>query len=119
VYFGPVADVVQQFTFANGLLPAFPTSSTPQIFAYPGAAMSVSASGTNNGIVWAIQKSGTSPGTLHAFSAGNLSNELYNSNQAGSRDTLDVAAKFSLPLVINGKVYVVSESHMTIFGLLP
>jgi hypothetical protein len=41
------------------------------------------------------------------------------SNQAGSRDTLDFAAKFSLPLVVNGKVFVASTSQLTVYGLLP
>jgi len=119
VYFGPVADVVQQFTFNNGLLTTFPTSTTPQIFAYPGAALSVSANGTSDGIIWAVRKSGASPGTLHAYSANNLAVELYNSNQAGTRDVLDAAAKFSLPLVVNGRVYVATEGQFSIFGLLP
>ena len=45
--------------------------------------------------------------------------QLYNSDQAGSRDTLDVAAKFSVPLVANGKVFVGSMSQLTVYGLLP
>jgi hypothetical protein len=45
--------------------------------------------------------------------------ELYNSDQAGPRDTLDVAAKFSIPLVANGHVFVGSVSQLTVYGLLP
>jgi hypothetical protein len=41
---------------------------------------------------------------LHAYDASNPSFELYNSDQAGTRDTLDMAAKFAIPLVANGKV---------------
>ena len=119
VYFAPVADVVQMFRLSNGLLPAFATSSTAQVFDYPGAALAVSANATTNGILWAIRKKGAAAGALHAYDAGNLAIELYNSDQAGTRDTLDVAAKFSLPLVINGHVYVASESKFTIYGLLP
>jgi hypothetical protein len=44
---------------------------------------------------------------------------LYSSAQAGTRDTLDLAAKFSIPTVANGKVYVASDSDLTIYGLLP
>jgi hypothetical protein len=59
-------------------------------------------------------------GALHAYDASNLAFELYNSDQAGARDSLaDAAAKFSLPLVVNGRVYVASEGKLTIYGLLP
>ena len=49
----------------------------------------------------------------------NLGNELYNSNQAGSRDALDPWLKFTVPLVANGRVYVASSGQLTAFGLLP
>ena len=41
-------------------------------------------------------------------------NSAVNSNQAGARDTLDVAAKFSVPLGANGKVFVGSISELAI-----
>jgi hypothetical protein len=119
VYFGPVADVVQMFRLTNGLFSTAPTSTTPQTFGYPGGALSISANGTSNGILWAIQKNASGGGTLHAYDASNLAFELYNSDQAGTRDTFDAAAKFSIPVVVNGKVFVASEGRLTIFGLLP
>ncbi|MGB7218885.1 MAG: LamG-like jellyroll fold domain-containing protein, partial [Vicinamibacterales bacterium] len=122
VYFGPVADVVQAFTLTGGLLSTGPTSTTLLSYPYPGGALSISANGTTNGILWTIRRNGeTSTGTLHAYNASDLAFELYNSSQAaGSRDSLnDVAAKFAIPTVINGRVYVASEGKLTIFGLLP
>ena len=82
--------------------------------------MAISANGTSNGILWAVRKNGGAPGTLHAYDAADLAMELYNSDQAaGSRDSLaDPAAKFSIPLVVNGRVYVASEGRFTIYGLL-
>jgi hypothetical protein len=66
--------------------------------------------------LWAIQRNGdcgvqiscgsAAPGVLRAYDATNLGVELYASDQAGSRDALDFAAKFSVPLVVNGKVFV-------------
>jgi len=89
-----------------------------QVYAYPGAALAISANSTNEGILWAVRKNGTLPGTLHAYDARDLAVELYNSDQAGTRDALDAAAKFSIPLVINGRVYVASEGRLTVYGLL-
>jgi hypothetical protein len=82
--------------------------------------MSISANGAANGILWTVQYNALSdPGTLRAYDATNLGIELYNSDQAGTRDTLDFATKFSSPLVSNGKVYVGSMSRLTVYGLLP
>ena len=63
----------------------------------------------------------TGPAILRAYDASNLANELYNSTQAaGSRDALnDPAAKFSIPVVANGKTFVVTRTRLTVYGLLP
>jgi hypothetical protein len=127
VYFGPVADKLQAFAVNNGLLSTAPTSRSSVSYGYAGGALAISANGNSDGILWSIQRSGplpggqgTAPGILRAHDAANLANELYNSNQAGSRDTMDTfATKFSIPLVVNGKVYVGSEGKLTVFGLLP
>jgi len=67
-----------------------------------------------------LQTTGTaSPGVLYAYDATNLTNELYNSNQAGTRDALDVWLKFTVPVVANGKVFISSVSQLTVYGLLP
>src|SRR5262249_26650333 len=98
----------------------FQTSHSSQVHPYPGGTLAVSANGSANGILWAIQRnSASTPGTLHAYDPSNLAVELYNSDQAGTRDTLDVAGKFSIPLIANGKVYVGSVSRLTVYGLLP
>ena len=119
VYFAPVAGAVQAFKLTNGLLSTSPTSQTSQTYAGRGGTMSISANGASNGILWTLQTGGPSvPGILHAYDAANLSNELYNSNQAGSRDALDEWDKFSVPVVANGQVFV-AHSQLTVYGLLP
>ncbi len=126
VYFAAVNDYLKAFQLTNGLLSAGPTSQSPEIYSVRGGSFAISANGNANGILWAIQNNGASPdndtgspGVLFAYDATNLSNELYNSSQAGGRDTLDLAAKFSIPLVANGKVFVSGQTQLIAFGLLP
>jgi len=119
VYFGPVGGTVQAFKVTNGLLSTAPTSQSAESYPYPGGMIAISANVASNGILWAVQRNGTtSPGVLFAYDATNLAHELYNSNQAGSRDTMDLAAKFSMPTVANGKVYVGGVTQLTVYGLL-
>jgi hypothetical protein len=120
VYFAPINDAVKAFALSNGLLSAGPTSQTAEIYGFPGATMALSANGTSDAILWTVQRKGTgSPGVLRAYAAGNLTTLLYSSEQAGSRDTLDIAVKFGVPAVANGKVFVPSLSQLTVYGLLP
>ena len=124
LYFCGVSDNIKSFALTNGLLPTVPTSESAEVYQYPGAALAISANGNNNGILWAVERFGTtstvtSAGVLHAYNPANLANVYYDSTQAGTRDTLDLAAKFSPPLVVNGKVFVASMSQLTVFGLLP
>jgi hypothetical protein len=129
VYFGPIADTIQAFRLTNGLLSTTPTSSSAAVYPYPGAALSISANGNTNGILWAIQRNGSCgvqvncgsapPGVLRAYDAANLGTQLYATDQSGTRDALDFAAKFSVPLVVNGKVFVTTVGRLTVYGLLP
>jgi hypothetical protein len=120
VYFSPVADAVKAFQLNNGVLSTFPNSETGEIFPERGGTLAISANGQANGILWAVRRtSAVTPGVLHAYDPSNLSIEFYNSDQAGTRDTLDVAATFSVPLVANGKVFVGAASRLVVYGLLP
>ncbi|HXQ25690.1 MAG TPA: IPT/TIG domain-containing protein, partial [Candidatus Acidoferrales bacterium] len=119
VYFSPVADFVQAFQLTNGLLSTKPTSASPETYVDPGGTLSISANGSANAIVWAVQMNNTGPAVLRAYDATNLSTELYSSSQVGSRDSLDAGSEFNTPTVANGKVFVGTSGHLTIFGLLP
>jgi hypothetical protein len=118
LYFGAVADVLRAFKMTSAKLGATPTSTSPTAFAFPGTTPSVSANGTSNGIVWAVENSSTA--VLHAYDATNLVTELYNSNQAANgRDTFGAGNKYMTPAVGNGKVYVGTPNSVAVFGLLP
>ncbi len=117
VYYGSVGAPLKAFGIQQALLGTTPTSQTSVSFGYPGTAPAVSANGSGNGIVWAVENS--QPAVLHAFAAGNLATELYNSNQAANgRDNFGAGNKFITPTIANGKVYVGTPSGIAVFGLL-
>ncbi|MGH9692201.1 MAG: pyrrolo-quinoline quinone [Candidatus Acidiferrales bacterium] len=115
VYYGAYKDYLRAFPIANGVLPRLPASQTSKKFDYPGITPSISANGTSNGIVWAVENS--VPATLHAYAAADLSNEIYNSNQAGARNQFG-HNKFIAPMIADGKVYVGTPTGVIVFGLL-
>jgi uncharacterized protein (TIGR03437 family) len=86
------------------------------------AGLSLSANGAENGIVWLTTGNydvDGVPGTLHALEAANLSRELWSSDLAGSRDRLGWLAKFAVPTVANGRVYVPTFSNaVVVYGQL-
>ncbi len=114
VYFAGVDDTLSAFRLTNGRLSTTPARSA-NTYAFPGATPAVSANGNTNGIVWTTE---CGENALHAHDAGNLSVELYNSNQNASRDALGRAVKFSVPTVVHGRVYVGTSNALVVYGLL-
>jgi hypothetical protein len=118
VYYGPVGGALRAFKVANAMLGSQPASQSASGFAYPGTAPAISANGTSNGIVWAYENAG-SGAVLHAYDAGNLGHELYNSTQAASaRDSIGAGNKFITLTIADGKVFVASTNGVAVFGLL-
>ena len=119
-----MCDVTKDYTFnpTTGLLGTAPASQTNTSFTFPGPTPVVSANGTTNAIVWAVDTSAytsSGPSVLHAYNANNLKHELYNASQNAARDTPDGSAvKFSTPLVMNGKVFMGTSNAVVIYGLL-
>jgi len=112
-------DMLKCFSIAAGVMGTTPTARGPTSYGYPGATPTISANGTNNAIVWAIESdaySSSGPAVLHAYNATNVGQELYNSSQNLSRDNPGPAVEFTLPVVANGKVYVGTEYTMAVFG---
>jgi hypothetical protein len=116
VYFGAVGDSLKAFSIVNAKLVGTPISKTVETFAYPGTAPSISANGTSNGIVWAVESRGSDAGILHAYDANDLRTELYNSNQAGHRDNFS-DNKYITPMIANGKVFIGTPTGVMVFGL--
>jgi Immunoglobulin domain len=117
IYYAGSGDTLKAFSIVNAKIAAPPASQSSASYSYPGSTPSVSANGTSNGIVWAVQNSGG--GVLHAYDAINLSNELYNSNQAANGRDQFSDNKFITPMIANGKVYVGTPTGVIVFGVLP
>lgn len=116
VYYGAVNDALKMFPIANAKLAAAASAQSANVFGFPGTTPSVSASGTANAIVWAVENG--MPAVLHAYDATTLK-ELYNSNQAANgRDQFGNGNKFITPLVVDGKVFVGTPGAVAEFGLL-
>lgn len=118
VYYGAVNGPLRAFPISAAKLGVSPSSQTGITFTYPGTAPAVSSDGTSNAIVWAHEN--TSPAVLHAYDATNLTNELYNSNQAsGGRDQCGAGNKFITPTIADGKVFLATQNAVCVYGLLP
>jgi hypothetical protein len=116
------------FTPASGQFNTTNASASFHSFFFPGATPVVSASGSTNGIVWAVDSSGygfpspmgTSPAVLYAYDANHVATELWNSTLAlNQRDQAGNAVKFTVPSVANGKVYIGTRTEVDVYGLLP
>ena len=123
LFYAASGDHPKAFSFLKGRISANPTSKATETYPDPGSVTVVSANGITNGILWAEQHGGTASHNevLHAYAASNLADELYNSDQAGTRDLPgSVANDFESMIVANGKVYIpTGKPALTVFGLLP
>jgi hypothetical protein len=120
LYYHGLGDYLRRYTIKNGLLSTNSVSKSPTTY-MQGSTPSVSANGTKNGIVWTIDPGKPpfkEPAVLHAYNALNLAQELYNSSQAGTRDTEGNGVKFTTPTIVNGKVYIGTANQLDVYGLL-
>jgi hypothetical protein len=110
LYFAGNNDVLKAFSLnaSTGMMSSHPTSKGSFTFGFPGAQPAISANGASNGIVWAVDHS--SSVALHAYNAMNLTTELYRSPGLGT------GAKFAVPTIVNGKVYVGTKGKLFVFA---
>jgi outer membrane protein assembly factor BamB len=115
IYYGEIGAALKAFGVTGAKVASLPASETGTQFAYPGTSPAVSANGSSNGIVWAVESAGTA--VLHAYDATDLTHELYNSSQAaGSRDYFGAGNKFITPMIADGMVFVGTPDSVAVFG---
>ena len=120
LYVDGTNDALEAFSFnanGSGKLSTAPVSATPEVFGFPGPTPSISANGTSNGILWAVENTADFSTILHAYDATNLGKELYNSSQPG-QTAPGAPVKFVPPTIVNGKVYVSTVTQLAVYGLL-
>jgi hypothetical protein len=124
---GGVGDTMKMYSVTDGLLSTTPAAQSTNTFA-DGATPSISANGTTNGIVWAVERQdalsvmpGAKPAILYAYNATDMT-MIYNSTQAeGYKYPLDQGGcgnKFAVPTIANGRVYVGTQNELDVFGLI-
>jgi hypothetical protein len=117
VYICPENSTLKAFAVSKALLATSSSSQSAHQFGANGAVASISANGTAQGIVWALDRIN---GILFAYDASDLTKELWDSNQAANnRDHFSaVGGHFITPMVANGRVYIGTGTSVAVFGLL-
>ena len=121
VYVWGENDHLKMFKVANGSFTSrTPTSTSAETANTYTPTPSISANGTTNGIVWTMRTDNFDTqgrAILYAHDASNVANLLYSSESNVSRDNPGNSVKFVVPTVVNGKVYVGTESQLSVYGL--
>ena len=108
------------YGFANGAITGQTSMSNESAGTY-SPSPSISANGTTNGIVWSLKTDNfgsQGQAILYAHDATNVATLLYASSQNATRDNPGASVKFAVPTITNGKVYVGTETQISVFGLL-
>lgn len=130
LYTQGTGDFLKAFPFqADGTLPDTPATQTTRKFGYPGATPSITTKPDgSSATVWTVERFAPPPIVpglgipdpapytfLHAYDANDVSNEVLNGMQFGTRDAGSYAL-FSVPTVANGRTYVGGINELMVFG---
>jgi hypothetical protein len=124
LYITPSGGPVESYAFDKSTekFATSPSSTSSHFFGCStcdgaGSNFSISANGTANGIVWAIDYSqyGKGPAVLYAYQASNLAIKLYDSTQ-NANDKGPTAIKFTSPTIANGSVFVGGRNAVVEYG---
>jgi hypothetical protein len=128
VYLWPVNSplIGYQMDATTYLLKTPPTQQTVATPAHPGGILTLSSNGgtAGSGILWASTPQAdswhtTAAGSLYAFDASDITKLLWSSQQNASRDALGDFAKFTPPVVVDGRVFMATFSNaIRVYGLL-
>ena len=129
VFYCPAGSPLTAFPMSNGLLSTSVTRAS-NIIAHEGSTPSISSNGTSDGIVWIADASAytyswtspninvltNGPAVIYAYDAANISTPIYSSS-ALAADSAGYATKFSVPTVADGKVFLGTQTEVSVYGL--
>jgi hypothetical protein len=130
VYVAAAGDNLRALPLSSGMLSS-PSCSPPSLcsadtFPLFGASPVTSWDGTNaaTGVIWALDTSGylavpPQPAILYAYKAADLTRLYASPSSANDPLAAGPATKFAVATVANGKVYVGTQSELSVFGQLP
>ena len=95
---------------SDGVLSSTPVVQTPAQAG--GHSPIITSAGTANGILWQLNNI-----NLTAYNATTLA-QLYATSQTNGRDTLPSMPHFAQLMIVNGKLYIGTNSGITVLGLL-
>ena len=101
------------------------SSVSADVYRFPGPTPVISASPGGGAVVWVLENGAAAtptqvagPAILRAYDASNLGTTLYSSASLAA-DSAGNAIKFTVPLIANGRVYVVGSGQLTVYGIAP
>ncbi|MGH3159928.1 MAG: hypothetical protein ACRDNF_25590 [Streptosporangiaceae bacterium] len=118
VYTAGAADHLKAWRLVNGKIVTPAAAHAPQTLDYPGGIPIGSSDGSNpaTAIVWIMDQE--KDPALRAYPASNVADELYNTEQDSSRDSIPGYDNFCVPTVADGRVFVGTTGELLIYGLL-
>jgi hypothetical protein len=118
-YFAGEDNILRDYVVTNGQLKPGAASS---VKFDGGATPSVSANGNKDAVVWVASKRNgrgrNRQAVLYAFDAAKISQPIFTSEENNDRDGAGMAARFVIPIVVNGRVYFGANGEVEVYGLL-
>jgi hypothetical protein len=128
LYYNGAGDVLKQFLISGASINPVAEQRSTERLGYPGASPVISANGNQNGIVWTLTPfypppiipGGPEPppsAILYAHDANDVSQTLFNGQAKGETDVAGPYTKYSVPVVVNGKVYAATNRQLSVYGM--
>ena len=116
-------DYLFAFPVKAGKFADKPEALGKQRFLNSGGTPAISADGTRNGIVWLIEtkewNGADRPAVLHAYDAGDVAARVVEQRAESRPRPGGLTLRFTIPTVVDGRVYVDGKRRVDVYGLLP